>query len=354
MLTVLSLDHRRSTVHEREPFALTTAEQARLSRMVGRVCGGQVAFLITCNRAELITWIDRGAAPGVADGVLAIGRRLAPGLAERFLAQASRYDGEAAARHLLWVAAGLESQIEGDVQVLGQVRRAYAGAAESGSVGAELHRLFQTALRAGKRVHHETVFGKRRASLGTAAAAEVARRLGLASRRLPEMTGREVVLLGAGKAAEGAALALATLGARVVIVNRDPERAWALARVAGAGVASFDERHGAVAHADAAIVATGAAEPLLHAATLQACRAGAKHADRPLLLIDLAVPRNVEPAVGGLPGVSLVGLEDLCSEHGVDLTTRASRRAAEQIIEAELQLLRGWLQTRAFRLAGVA
>ena len=354
MLTIFSLDHLRSTVSEREAFALSAMERRRLSRLVRRACGCQVALLVTCNRVELITWADREDQGGAVADILALGRRLAPGLADPFMALATRYVGDAAALHLLRVAAGLESQIEGDVQVLGQVRGAYAGATESGSAGAELHRCFQTALRAGKRVHHETAYGVRKASLGTIAAAEVARHLGLSSPAVGTVREHEVVLLGAGKAAEGAARALVGLGVRVTIVNRDRERGTALARAGGATFAGFEDRHPAVARADAAILATGAAEPILAATALQAARAAESRSDRPLLLIDLGVPRNVDPAVAALPGVTLAGLQDLVGQDDSHGAARDSRQAAEQIIEAEMRTLRAWLQARTARLAGVA
>jgi len=353
MLTILSLDHSRSTVAEREPFALTKEERARLSRIVRRACGCQVAFLLTCNRVELIVWSDHAKARSACEGVIALGGRLAPGIGERFVAAATHYHGDDAARHLLRVAAGLESQVEGDVQVLGQVRAAYADAAESGSVGPELHRLFQTALRAGKRVHHETQFGRRKASVGTAAAKLVAHRLGLAESPAGEV-GHEVVLLGAGKAAEGAARALTALGVRLTIANRDRARADMLAREVGGRVVPFDDCHAAVAAADAAILATGAAEPIVLAPLLQAARAAAGRSTRPLLLVDLAFPRNVEPAAGDLEGVTLLGLQDLAETGEAGSESNIARRWAELIIEQEAQTFRAWLHSRRARCRGAA
>lgn len=353
MLTILSLDHSRSSIAEREPFALTASEQARLGRIASRACGCQVACLVTCNRVELIAWSDQAETRGVISGILAIGQRLAPGIAGRFIAAATHYHGDAAVRHLLRVTAGLESQVEGDVQVLGQVRGAYAAAAESGTVGPELHRIFQTALRAGKRVHHETEFGRRKASVGTAAAEIVARHLGQAA--WPGNAARpEVVLLGAGKAAEGAARALEALGVRLTIVNRDPERADLMAREVGGLVARFDERHATVAAADAAILVTGAREPIIIAERLRAARVGAGRGARPLLLIDLAFPRNVEAGAEELEGVTLLGLQDLAGNGEAEASGDAARRTAELIVEAETGVIRSWLSSRRPRLRGAA
>ena len=353
MLTILSLDHTRSTIAEREAFALTAEQQARLARITRQVCGCQAAFLVTCNRVELIVWSGHAETRAVIGGILAIGQRLVPGIAARFIAAATPYHGSDAVRHLLRVAAGLESQVEGDVQVVGQVRTAYAGAAESGSVGPELHRLFQTALRAGKRVHHETEFGRRKASLGTAAAAVVARTLGLAAAAAGESI-PEVVLLGAGKAAEAAARALTAHRARLTIVNRDRERAESIARAFGGRTAPFDDRHAAVGSASAAILATGAAGSVLTAGMLQTARAAAGCGKRPLLLIDLGFPRNIEPAAGDLPGVTLLGLQDLAEPGAADAASTSARQAAEQIIEHEAQAILAWLQARSVRLLGVA
>lgn len=344
MLTIFSLDHTRSSVAEREPFALPPEAEARLGRIARRAAGCQVAFLATCNRVELIVWSEQEEPQSVIAGVLAIGRQHAPGLAERFLALATCHRGDAAMHHLLRVAAGLASRIEGDVQVLGQVRAAYAEAAESGSVGAELHRIFQTALRAGKRVHHETEVGRRRASVGTAAAEVVAA-------HLPQVSGADVVLLGAGKAAEATARALVALGARLTIVSRDRERAEGFAREVGGTVAPFEARHALVDRADAAILATGAREPILTGAALHASRGAAARTTHPLLLIDLGFPRNADDGVAALDGVTLLGLQDLA---GYAATSTLVREAAEGIVEAESRTLRAWLDARCRIFAGAA
>ncbi len=344
MLTIFSLDHAHSSVAEREPFALPPEAEARLGRIARRATGCQVAFLVTCNRVELIVWSEQAEPRSVVAGVLAIGRRHAPGLADRFLALATCHRGDAAVRHLLRVAAGLASRIEGDVQALGQVRAAYAQAAESGGVGAELHRIFQTALRAGKRVHHDTEFGRRRASVGTAAAEVVAA-------QLPELNGAEVLLLGAGKAAEAAARALVALGARLTIGNRDGERAESFAREVGATVAPFEARHDLVARADAAILATGAREPILTSAALHESRVAAGRVAHPLLLLDLGFPRNADDGVAMLDGVTLLGLQDLA---GYAATNVLVREAADEIVEVEARAFRTWLGARARHFAGAA
>jgi glutamyl-tRNA reductase len=243
--------------------------------------------------------------------------------------------------HLMRVAAGLESQIEGDAHVLGQMRSAYALASGSGSLGADLHRLFQTALRAGKRVRAETQFGQRAPSVGAAAALQ-----------LGDVNHRRVIILGAGKTAECAAVELIKAGATVTIVNRTGERAAALARRLGVSTGRFEQRNDLIAHASAAIVATGAPDPILRFRDLEAARLRAGRHGAPLWIIDLAMPRNVESSVSGSPGVRLVGLEAVSS--GDIGPAPHQRLAAERIVEEEVRSFMDWLERRAIRQKIVA
>lgn len=343
MLILLSLDHRRSTVLEREPFAISPADRFRLGRLIRRACGGQAAFLVTCNRVEILAWVPAPTAQVARARVEVIAHRVSPALAREFLSRATIQTGELAARHLLRVAAGLESQVLGDVQVLSQVRAAYALAAESGSVGAELHRLFQTSLRSGKRVHAETGFGTQRPSVGRAVARLVAEKVG--------STAAQIVVLGAGATAAGAARSLAARGMRVTIVNRSSENAALLAGKIGADLAPFDARHAIIARADVAVVATGAPEPTVTVESLEAARREAGRAHR-LIILDLAVPRNVETHVARLDGVELLGLEDAIGEADSTENSANSLAAAEQVLTEELGTFLSWLDARETR--GVA
>jgi glutamyl-tRNA reductase len=315
---------------------LSELEQLRLARLVRRACGGQMAFLLTCNRVEVYAWADIAARASVRARLGHLAARLDPHRGERYLARAQLQTDEAAALHLLRVAAGLESQIEGDAQVLGQMRSAYALASGSGSLGPELHRLFQTALRAGKRVRAETGFGRRASSVGAAAALQ-----------LGDMNRRRVIILGAGKTAECAAGELIKGGAKVTIVNRTGERAAALAQRLGAGTGRFEERHDLIALASAVIVATGAPEPTLRSRDLEAARARAGRHDAALWIIDLAMPRNVESSVSASPGVRLTGLEAVGS--GDAGPASHHRQAAERIVEEEVRSFMDWLERRAIR-----
>lgn len=342
MLILLSLDHRRASVAEREPFSLAPEELARLSRMVRRAARGQVAFLVTCNRAEVICAVDTAHAAEARAWIARSARRMLPALGDRFLQAAAVYTGTAAARHLLRVTAGLESQVLGDAQVLGQVRAAYERATGAGVAGAELHRLFQTALRAGKRVQHETQLGRRAASVGTLAAAEMIR-------RLEQSGGATVAVIGAGRTAECAARKLAGAGLDLTILNRTEGKAELLAQSVGGAVAPFERRHEIVAAADAAIVVTGARAPVVTAERLEAARRIARNPGA-LLLVDLGLPRNIDPDTASLPGVSRLGLESFTDE----TASLCARLAAEQIIDQELGPLMTRLAARGPRERAVA
>lgn len=350
MLIAFSLNHRRATVAEREPFVLPAAECVRLGRLARRACAGEMVLLMTCNRVELFAWAAATDPQSAMACIRQVGLRIAPDLADRFLNRAEQYVGSSAAEHLLRVAAGLESQVEGDAQVLGQVRTAYARSAGCGSVGAELHRLFQTALRTGKRVRAETGFGHRDASVGAEAALWWLG--GTTTRQHDAMMGRRVVVVGAGKTAEHAARVLVRGGASVTIINRTPEAAAVLALRLGASWAPFEERHEMIAQADAAIVATAAAQPTVRQAELEAARLRGDRVDRPLSILDLSVPRNVDPEVATLPAVTLTGLEDVSSTQ--ERIASVSRRAAERIVAEELAGLVAWMAYRTDRRKSVA
>jgi glutamyl-tRNA reductase len=252
----------------------------------------------------------------------------------------------AVARHAFRIAVGLESQVLGDGQILGQLRSAYREASQAGAVGSVLHRLFETALRAGKRVQTETSLGSGRSSVGAQAAA-------LAARRYGNLTHTRIVLVGCGKTGERVARQLAKLGARdIVLLNRTRERADLLAAELHGRSASIDAVHAEVAMADIAIVATGSPEPLVRAGPLAAARSHCATADYPLLLIDLSMPRNVDPAAGALPGLTIVDLDSLQPQVAATaLTRRSAVPEAESIVDAELRQFADWLAVAEAREA---
>ncbi len=285
--------------------------------------------VVTCHRVELyLEGVEPGTAgtcfgawcEGGVDGVEPVVLR-----------------DEAAARHLLRVAAGLEAAVLGDDQVLGQLRRAYAAACRGLLGGPLLHRLFHAAFRTGKRVRSETALGRGGRSVAGEAVALIARRLG-------GLRNRRVLVLGAGEMARIVVTRLARRGAGPVLVaNRSIERARALAAEVGGRVVPWSWRARAAASVDALVVATGAAGPVLSEAEL----AGAVAGGRQLVAADLSMPRNLPSAARGLPGFELVDLEGLAAALEQDAVRRRDAvAAAEAIVEEELDRWQAWVRSR--------
>jgi glutamyl-tRNA reductase len=232
----------------------------------------------------------------------------------------------------------------GDVHILGQLRRGFRDAIAAGSIGAHLHRLFETALRVGKKVKRETHLVSARNSVG----AEAGRR---AAARVGPLAGRSCVVIGCGKSGTHAARELAALGAtQLCVVNRTLERAERLAREVGARAASLDALPALLAGADVAIVASSAPSPLLRAEPLRAARADRGGA--PLVVVDISVPRNVESAVADVAGVELIDLDTL---HPAAAAIERSRLeavpAAEALVEESVSEFVRWLELESARRA---
>lgn len=343
----LVLDFRSADLRTRERFHL--GEERAAALYAGPRPTAELAVVSTCNRVEMYGVMDahgpravRRAAEGLArlwtDGDARAGRDL--------LRAADVRSGTDAVRHLLRVASGLESQVLGDVQVLGQVRGAYRAAADAGAAGTVLHRLFETALRTGKRVAAETPLASARSSVGTEAAL-------LSARRLGSLEGMRCVLVGCGKTGEAAARRLAKLRAgEIVLANRSPARAAAVAAETGGRAAPWETLHQELARADVGIVATAAEMPPVRAASLAHCRRQAGTAQAPLLLLDLAMPRNVEPEVAGLAGVALLDLDALRTPLATaEEARRAAVPAAERIVEDEAARFAAWHREHPARRA---
>lgn len=341
----LVLDFRSADLRTRERFHL--GEERAAALYAGPRATAELVVVSTCNRVEMYGVMDsHGATRRAADGLA----RLWTGGDDRarrdLLKTAAVRSGPDAVRHLLRVASGLESQVLGDVQVLGQVRGAYRAAAEAGAAGTVLHRLFETALRAGKRVAAETPLASARSSVGTEAAL-------LAARRLGTLAGTRCVVVGCGKTGEQAARRLAKLGAgEIVLVNRSPGRAEALAAETGGRAAPWETLHQELARAGVGIVATAAEVPPVRAASLAHCRRAARATRTPLLVLDLAMPRNVEPEVAGLPGVALLDLDALRTPlASAEEARRAAVPAAERIVDDEAARFAAWHREHPARRA---
>ena len=343
MLLSIAVDFRHADVSTRERFHPSVEQLATLYDTSRSRPGAELTMLATCNRSELYAW-DAGGDPDTACAALAQRWAGRPSEARALLAASTRRSGAAAARHLFRVAAGLESQVLGDGQILGQIRGAYRLAAETGAAGPVLHRLFDTALRTGKSVQSGTMMSAGRHSVGAEAAS-------LAALRFGTLTHTRVVVVGSGTTGERAARQLVKLGARdVILVNRTPERAAALAADLHARSAPYETLHCQIAMADIVVVATGADQPVVLAEPLACARRNCGTAGAPLLVIDLAMPRNVEPAVAALVGVTVIDLDALHVpiDAAADLR-RTAVPAAQDIVETELQNFSDWLGAAAAR-----
>jgi glutamyl-tRNA reductase len=258
------------------------------------------------------------------------------------------YEDQAVA-HLFTVAAGLDSMVVGETQVLGQLRNAYAIAREQGTVGRAMHPVAQRALRVGKRVHSETGIDKAGASL-------VSVSLDRAEQRIGSLAGRPVLVVGAGSMGALAATTLARRGAAVTVSSRTSAHAQRLATAVEGRAAHLADLPAEIAAVDVLVTCTGARGIVIGTemvAGAMRSRIGAAGPDRPLVVIDLALPRDVDPGVAALPGVHVVDLALLQGERGADGHASASPVAADDVaaahalIEAETALLRAERQAAA-------
>jgi glutamyl-tRNA reductase len=308
-LVLVGTSHHHAPVEVRERVALGAAEAARLAgELAGE--GLEAVCLSTCNRTELYL-----AADDVARAEeLGVGRLAAAG--EDVAAALYRLHDGAAALHLFRVAAGLDSLVPGEGEILGQVRSAY----EQGAPGAVLDRAFRQALHVGKKVRAQTAIAESPASVSAAAAA-------LAQQVFGDLEGRSILLIGAGKVSELAARNFLTRGARIVsVANRSPDRAAELAARLGAEALPLERVAEELARADVVVSSTSAPGFVLGSDDVAAALAGRR--GRPLFLIDLAVPRDLDPAINQVSGCFLYDIDDL--QAVVDETLAGRRREAER------------------------
>jgi len=350
MLVSLGLDFRRARLEVRERFLLEDADVPRVCETLASRGARETVLTRTCNRVEAYCWwpeAENGSRP--ADPGREIARAWVghDGPDAELLRQSARLRRSAeVARHLFRVAAGLESQILGDIHILGQLRRAFREAIEGRSVGPHLHRLFENALRVGKQVTRETPLMAARRSVGSEAARSAAAHWG-------GLAGRPCVVVGCGKSGTHAARALVEHGVEdLTVLNRTVDRARGLAReLGGVRAAGLDALPEALAGAHVVIVATGAPEPVLQAAALAEARARAGTVG-PALVIDVSVPRNVDARVAELEGVRLLDLDALHPEAAeIEKARRGAIPEAEARVEAGVDEFVRWLELRGARRA---
>ncbi len=326
---VLGVSHQGAPLDVRERLAFRTTEVLpALARLRDAAGAREGVLLSTCNRTEL--YLVDGEGDVVAEGWSM--------LSERLGGEASGYgyvrrDRDAAA-HLFRVASGMESLVVGEAQIHGQVRDAWeCSRAASGTV---LNRLFQSALLVGGRVRSETTLGHGALSVSSAA-------VQLSKKIFGGLAGRRAMVLGAGEMAELALASLQHEGVRAAVVaNRTFERARELAAQYGASAVHYDEAWEALADVDLLLCSTAAPRPVVSAERVRA--AVERRGDRPLCILDIAVPRDVDPAVADLPNVFLYDMDDL---HAVVNSNLARRRdilpEAEALIMTEVEKYWTWL-----------
>jgi len=334
-LLAIGVSHKTAPVEVRERLALTEARaQEFLRDLHGAAEVQEVVAISTCNRTELYLVVDDPVeAESTVLGMLARQASIRPtALAGAIYAHRNCE----AARHLYRVSAGLESMIVGEDQIQGQVKRAYEAALEKETAGPLTNHLFKAAIATGKRVRTETALGAGHLSLPSVSAM-------LAREALGDLAGHKIVLVGTGESSELAARALADAGGELVFVaTRRRDRAVSLAARFDAESVSFDELPEALIRADALVCATSSPHLLIEADGLR--QVMAEREDRPLLIIDLAVPRDVDAACAELPGVSLYDIDDLESVVARNRRVRqAEARRAEGIVEEEIQHFATWL-----------
>ncbi len=323
-ILTLGLNHRTAPVAVRERVALG-GERLAAALAAARAETREAVVLATCNRTEIYAVTAH-----VESGLKALRRVLAAqaGADERRERDALEpylyeYADAGAVRHLLRVAAGLDSLVVGEPQILGQVRDAYDAALAAGTTGPILSQLLRTALSAGKEARTVTEIARGAASISHAAVELARAECALHGRGL---RGRAVLVLGAGRMAELAVTALLGHGARVTIVNRTAGRAAALAAQLGGAPAAatrpYEELPEALADCDIVLASTGAPEPIVTSELLGPVLA--RRDGRPLLLLDIAVPRDIDPAVGALPGVRLCNIDDLQETVAAGLAARSA------------------------------
>jgi glutamyl-tRNA reductase len=331
-LLVVGVSHHTAPLEVLERLATPgPGEASTLAQLVGQPHVREAVVLATCNRVEIYAAVT-GFHGALAEIGALLSTRAGLTVAELATHLYVHYDADAV-RHALHVAAGLDSMVVGEAQILGQLRDAYGVATEHESVGRLLHELMQQALRVGKRVHAETDIDRAGQSVVTAALALVP----------GGVAGRAALVVGAGSMG---ALALATLAragaAPLCVVNRSAERARRLADLHGARAVDVADITGALAEADVVVFATASPDPVLTASGVAAALAR-RGAERPLAILDLAVPRDVAPDVAELPGVTLVDLATVGSAGGQEPST-VDRTAAEAIVAAEAESFLTWLR----------
>lgn len=333
-LLVIGLSHQTASLELREKLAVPSEELAAELREITRLGTLPECVLIsTCNRVEIV-----GAAHDVQAATQAASDYFAKRAAsDEVAAHLYRKVGDEAVRHLFRVTAGLEAMAVGEPQILGQVKEAFLAAQAAETIGPLLNRCFDRAFAVAKQVRYGTGIAQGRVSISSIACE-------LAEQILGDLTGRKVLLVGAGKMSVESARTLTGHGAELLVVNRTVERARALAELSGAHPQLLESLSDGLVLADVVISSTSNPGYVITLDILK--RALARRQGRRIFIIDIAVPRDVDPQVADLEGVFLYNIDDLQGVSKTNLTEREREiPAAEQIIDAALAQFRKWRGT---------
>ena len=336
-LLALGISHKSAPVALRERLAFSEGQAQRFAREL--VAGDEVreaVVISTCNRTEIyVVASEPVQAEAELLGRLARRATIRPTELATLVISPRNCD---AARQLFRVTSGLESMIVGEAEVQGQVKRAYEHALTAGTTGPLTNHLFRAALQTGKRVRTETGLGASRTSVSTVA-------VDLARDVVGDLADRRVVIIGAGETSELTARALADRGITTIFVaNRHADRALSLAQRFGGRVASLHELPDRLHEADIVVSSTASPHPIVGVEELDLVMQARNH--RPLILIDIAVPRDIESACAELRGVTLHDIDDLQAVVARNMSVRESERdQAEAIVEDEIQRFARWMGT---------
>lgn len=335
-LVLVGLSHKTAPVAIRERLTFPAQVQEDALARLTRVEGIREAVIVsTCNRTEAyaVASTEEGGVESVIDFLASYH--------DLDRAELSRYlyviTGDTVVRHLFRVVASLDSMVIGEAQILGQVKEAYEHAFNAGATGRAFNKLFRQSFEVGKRVRTETAIGESAVSISYAA-------VELAKKVFDTLDGRTILILGAGKMSELTAKHLVSNGVtRVLVANRTFERAQEMAaRFAGAAI-EYDRLYEGIGEADIVISSTAATEYVI---TKQALAPGARGRTRPLFLIDIAVPRDIDPGVNDLGGVFLYDIDDLNGVVESNLEERmVEARRAENIIDEEIAAFFAWVES---------
>jgi glutamyl-tRNA reductase len=337
-LLALGASHKTASLDLRERLALPEGRATRtLEDLTSHDAIHEAVAVFTCNRTELyLVAADAVEAESAALSILARQAGIRP---TELLGSIYSLRDQEAVRHLFRVSSGLDSMIVGEAEIQGQVKRAYELALVAGVTGPVSNRLFRDALAAGKRARAETGIGRSQVSVSSVAVAQAQEFLG------GDLAARRVLVIGAGENAELAAKALRDRGVKTVfIANRRYDRALGLAQRFDGEAVSFEDLPGQLELADIVVSSTGAPHQILGREELEIV--AARRPNRPLVLIDLAVPRDIDPDVADCPGIALYDMDDLQHAVAKNVGSReAEAGRAEQIVDEETWKFGQWLQT---------